>query len=291
MERSVYYPLIVAGALVAANLPGEEREPARPAAYRASVREAPRLAIPGWDDPVYALHDAEILEQTAYWNAQFASLPGYEPLDPEVVKAMVLKEAGGDLDAFAYDPLQIANAGDFALHVLRDGLEVSVPPGGYADLQDIQETPRGRKTVQKTVKGEKVPVEISFWDYGSHEHRITPELSIRYGIRWLWQKNMRFDEVVVEDHASPLLSYTVQPGDCLDTIAKKQGTTVETLKTYSDIDNPSLIRPGQLLHFKPARRSLMVVGLRGWDKALEDYNSRASYAEDVMDMVESIDGD
>ncbi|HPU00588.1 MAG: M23 family metallopeptidase [Firmicutes bacterium] len=44
-----------------------------------------------------------------------------------------------------------------------------------------------------------------------------------------------------------LLEYTVEPGDCLYTIAKRFGTNVDTLIHLNNLANPSLIHPGDRL--------------------------------------------
>lgn len=120
-------------------------------------------------------YDELILKYTDFWNDEFEGFSGYEKLDANLVKSMVCQESGGHRDAFLHDPMQIANEGDFGLHVLRDGSESGIPADGYPELKGILETPRRN----------------SRWDYSGS--KMSPELSIKFGIRWLVHKARRFN--------------------------------------------------------------------------------------------------
>ncbi|MCK4589703.1 MAG: hypothetical protein KAT77_04610 [Nanoarchaeota archaeon] len=119
-------------------------------------------------------YDSLINKYTNEWNQKFSRFQGYQTLDVNLIKSMICQESGSHQDAFSHDPMQIANQGDFALKILRDGSESGIP--GYPDLQGIRETPRKNNR----------------WDYTGS--KMTPELSIKYGIRWLIHKAQRFNK-------------------------------------------------------------------------------------------------
>lgn len=119
-------------------------------------------------------YDNLILQETNYWNSVYAK-HGATPLNPDLVKAMILQESGTTRDAYFHDPMQIANKGDFALTVLGQGTESGIPKKGYKELHGIKHTPRKNGD----------------WDYSNSN--MTPELSIRYGIRWLFHKRSKFN--------------------------------------------------------------------------------------------------
>lgn len=135
--------------------------------------------IPGYEH--VGTYDKLIVDSTEIWNEKFEDIPEYEELDPLLPKAMISVESGSlaHKDAFKYDPMQIANEGDFGLPVMRDGTESGIPSEGYEELKGIKQTPFD--------KGEL--------DYEAldEEERITPELSIKYGIGFLCHKGFRFN--------------------------------------------------------------------------------------------------
>lgn len=249
-------------------------------------REAARMReFPGYEDPVFSSYDTLIVQYTDFWNDAFKDVPGAEPLDPNLVKSMILEETGGHTDRdYLHDPMQIANEGDYALDVLRDGLEPLIPERGYSDLRGIDNTPKKYRTVKK--KGKEVSV-FAGWDHSKSE--ITPELSIKYGIRWLWHKNLIPATRVIEDEKSPLQTYTVEPGDTLSEIANRFGTTVSTIKKYSRMKNPDMIAVGQQIAFRKARTEAIPAGVRGWREAVARYNGggNLNYASEVFGIYNS----
>jgi hypothetical protein len=137
----------------------------------------------GYEDSRYQEYDSIIQKYVEQWNKEYSSIPGFKPLDPDIVKSMIIQESGANRDkdgAWKYDPFQMANKGDDGLRVLRDGLENSIPNKGYEELHGIMETPRRNGK----------------WDYGAvpKENRITAELSLEYGTRFLFQKAFIFDK-------------------------------------------------------------------------------------------------
>lgn len=138
------------------------------------------------------VYDNQIIKYTNFWNEEFKGIQGYNPLDPNLVKSIIIQESGSPKDkAFKFDPMQIANKGDYALKVLRGGLENFMPKGGYEDLRNITETP-GKWIKYKDKDGKKKRRWV--WLYKESPDRINVELSIKYGIRWLIHKSFIFDK-------------------------------------------------------------------------------------------------
>jgi hypothetical protein len=162
-------------------------------------------------------YDNLITKYTKQWNDEFreegSRFENYQPLDANLVKAMVCKESGSPRDcegAFKFDPMQIANKGDPAFPALFHGSESGLEAYGQTDAVF------GKK--------KQTPRRNGCWDYSalSASERMDADTSIEYGARWLFHKAWGFDE------------------------------------------------NGDRNEFK------------GWEKALEGYNGRASYAKKVM---------
>ena len=247
------------------------------------------MVFDGFDDPLYSIYDKRIMKGTGQWNKEFGHVPGIKPMDPNLFKAVVLQESGGHPDtAFLHDPSQIANKGDYALRVLSDGLEPSIPEGGYEDLQGIEETPgRWVECIDKEGKERREWV----WDYKSAPNRIKADLSIEYGIRWLFQKAFKFQTRTIIDEDSPMLSYEVKPEDyALSIIAQRCGTTVDVFEKYNDIiRDPDLIKAGWNLKYRPAKRGKVITGVRPWYEAVAGYNGGGTegYADSVYSKLAS----
>lgn len=111
----------------------------------------------------YNRYDTAILAAVDYWNGQFLkdTNPPEEPLDPNLVKAMIYVESrvgyypGGEVDV-----IQVGNPGDDALRTLN-----------YA----VEET--------WFQNGKRIPL-----DYHGAANADTPVESIKWGVRWLYHK-------------------------------------------------------------------------------------------------------
>src|SRR3989344_3392445 len=102
----------------------------------------------------------------------FRSIHGISP-PRELIEAMIIEEAGHIShrdNAFVYDPMQIANQGDFALSVLSNGLENTRLIGDFSSLKNKRHTPRRNNK----------------WDYSGSN--MDAESSIFGGIGWLYNK-------------------------------------------------------------------------------------------------------
>ncbi len=102
----------------------------------------------------------------------FRNLHGLSP-SRELIEAMIIEESGHIShrdNAFVYDPMQIANQGDFALSILSNEQENTRLIGDFSSLKNKRHTPRGKRK----------------WDYS--ESNMDAESSIFGGIGWLYHK-------------------------------------------------------------------------------------------------------
>ncbi len=158
------------------------QRPVQQQAEKAETGEENQFVLrvfPGYEDPVYSVHDSMFARYADFWNRAYRHENGFRQKDPNLFKAQSLVESGGRKHLYAWlkDPMQISNEGDYALGVLSGRLkrECSVPEGGYPELWDVQ----------------PAPMEDGKWQY---DEDMTPEKSIEFGIRWDVQKGSIFDK-------------------------------------------------------------------------------------------------
>lgn len=161
-----------------------------------------------FNDEAYHLHDALIIRYTNFWNEYFqkkftsSTFDGinlgykFEALDPMRVKAMIMLESGSPkhrTTAYRYDPMQIANQGDYALAMLRDGQVEGKPEW----LIDRLREDASLSVAQELADIRNTPRDGDVWNYDAvpEQNRINAELSIKYGILWLWTRQIIIGEV------------------------------------------------------------------------------------------------
>jgi len=133
----------------------------------------------------YNRFDKEILETVNFWNKFFLSqeYPPKEPLDPNLVKAMIYVESRmgyytseeGHYPAYA-DVMQVADPRNPAIHTLNNDGWVDPTTGEIA------------REYEWTEKGIKV------LDYHKKANGATPKESIFWGERWLYHKAQTITE-------------------------------------------------------------------------------------------------
>ncbi|MBI2675739.1 MAG: hypothetical protein HYX24_04735 [Candidatus Aenigmarchaeota archaeon] len=153
-------------------------------------KERKLMTFPGFENPIYSVHDGLIIDYTDSLNRLNEGLPGYTCISPNLIKAQALTESGGKyrekewkedpFHAWLNDPMQISNKDSFpkgALGVMsgREKRECGIPEGGYPELREV--SPAGKHA------GE--------WDYRGTG--IDAGLSIESGIDWDGHKRMKFD--------------------------------------------------------------------------------------------------
>lgn len=137
-----------------------------------------RAYRPGPKGEDYNRFDGVIHETVAFWNAEFLSqdYPPPQPLDPNLVKAMIYVESlvGYGAGQSAYpDVMQVGNVNDPGLHTLNnDGW---VDPH-TSDVAREYEWRNGRREVL---------------DYHGEANARKDSQSIKWGIRWLYHKAQR----------------------------------------------------------------------------------------------------
>jgi len=211
------------------------------------------------------VYESVIEKNVSYFNKKHEI-----KLDSNLIMAMIITESGGERDrngAFKYDPMQIANQGDYALDILVKGREDVKFVGDFLRLNGRKKTPWNK--------------EKKCWDYSNTN--LTAEESIYGGIGWLLNKAV---EVVEEGQ---ITDYVVKSGDNLWKIAKENGSTLETLKEYNkgiDYDN---LKIGQKIKFRKASRKFNPNGIN-WEEAVKRYNGGgdSNYANKVDSILKEL---
>ena len=196
-------------------------------------------------------------------------------LDSDLIKAMIVVESGGERvrnetkwdNACDYDPMQIANNGDYALEGLAKGVEDCRFVGNFDRLKDERKTPWNKQR--------------KAWDYSNTN--MSAEESIYGGIGWLLNK------AVENVEEGPITKYEVKPGDSLSKIAVRNGSTLETLKRVNKGMSYDRLQIGQKINFRFASRKFNPRGV-DWKEAVKDYNGGGDshYVEKVFGVLGEI---
>jgi len=154
-----------------------------------------------------------------------------------LIKAMLWVESGGpDNPAWNQRAMQIGNPGDPGLQTLKNGAEGS-------DL--IVDS-----TLLTAIKGGRTN---------------EPEINIKAGMAYLYTRMAKSEIKSVRSKIDKKnYDYIVVVGDSLDKIARKNGTTVEELKSM----NPKarmMIRPGDKLKYVKASMIRVITGWRSFN--------------------------
>lgn len=144
--------------------------------YRKDIREYAYKGVSGEEN--YNRYDNEIREAVAHWNHEFFSqkYPPDEPLDPNLVKAMIYVESRMGYGssptghpAFP-DVMQVGDPRNPAIHTLNND--------GWIDP----------KTGKEAKENEWIDDKIEIVDYEGKANGNTAEGSIYWGARWLYHK-------------------------------------------------------------------------------------------------------
>jgi len=194
-------------------------------------------------------------------------------LDPDLVKAMISIESGHPRDregAFRYDPMQIANKGDFALKVLANKNTNLI--GNFDRLKNKVHTPWNKKK--------------SRWDYSNSN--MDADSSIYGGIGWLFYKKA-IREVRDREYGD-VIDYLVNPGDNFWNISEENNTTVGILRKYNPNVVPEKIKPGQKINLKKGYTEVYISSWDSWKKSVGEYNGNgdSNYVEKVYRNLKSI---
>ncbi|MDO8460157.1 MAG: hypothetical protein Q7S74_03540 [Nanoarchaeota archaeon] len=119
------------------------------------------------------IYDTTIKETIDYFKEKHGRAP-----ESNLIKAMIAVESGNPkhrTKAFLYDPMQIANQGDHALHVLAEKKENTYLIGDFSSLEEKKETPHRN----------------GVWDYS--QSNMDAKSSILGGVGWLYHKSAIHD--------------------------------------------------------------------------------------------------
>ena len=99
--------------------------------------------------------------------------------------------------------------------------------------------------------------------------RMTGELNVRAGIAYLYDRGIESWQTQIDDPA--MHTYQLRPGDTLEGLAKRLGTTVSELKQQNNLDQRTAksLRPPNVLRFRPAHE---IPRWHDWPTASLRYN-------------------
>ena len=206
-------------------------------------------------DSRWSRHDCAVLTTLAAFQLHLQQTPGWQPIDPAWIKAMLWVETGAGSREWYRKPLQIGVPGDAGLGALLSGMEGGdevLPPGLKARLS---------KAAVLTI----------------------PETNIVAGIGYLLMRLATYEHQSIPVPGSHVVPHTIRPGENLERIARTAGSTADWLKRL----NPSagILRPGDRLLVQRASLQRVVTGWRLITRAfLQDrYNGQGdlTYARKV----------
>lgn len=133
------------------------------------------------DQNDYNRYDSEIIDAVKIWNNEFLQQenPQKQPLDPNLVKAMVYIETrmgqGGGANQPYPDVMQVADQRNPAIHTLNNDGWVNPKTGTIARESEFEN-----------------PQKFKILDYQGEANGRIPEESIKWGVRWLYHKAQKF---------------------------------------------------------------------------------------------------
>jgi hypothetical protein len=165
-------------------------------------------------------------------------------LDWTLIKAMVWVETGANNPEWHIKPMQIGVVGDPGLKALlseREGGDLIVPPMWI-----------GRLTIASV--------------------RSSPVHNIRAGIGYLLMRMANFEYRTVSGADSTTREIIVKPFDTLESVARHNGSTVDTLRRVNPATD--ILRPGQVLRVQKASVRRVIASWRriSTDSVARRYN-------------------
>lgn len=236
------------------------------------------------------VYNETIDDSTAY----FSSRLGLNDLERNWFKGMIFDETGSIAHrqtAFVFDPMQIANKGDYALEGLEKGTENTRLIGDFSNLKGKKHTARGTKTIKvKRGKGKDaklVDKVVGFWDYS--DSNMEAESSIYGGMGWMLNYRSRVNTKIVEE--GEVSEYKIRDGDNFEKIAGDLGTTVDTLRKYNPEAKPEKLQIGQKVIYVKARTERYISGWGTMQDAITRYNGggNPNYFEEVSAAKKDLD--
>lgn len=200
-----------------------------------------RTAYERWEDGLnkavrdkkWNAYDCEVRMAVDEFNHHLHRTPGFKTLDWKLIKAMLWTETGAASPEWKTKPMQIGVAGDPGLTALLSGIE-----GGELVLPAAWQA------------------RLSFGSVTT-----IPSHNIRAGVAYLLMRMAYFDHrTVIATDAAGIQHTTVEPGDSLAKIARKNKSTPDILRRMND--GVSTLRVGQTLKFQKGRVEQVITGWR-----------------------------
>lgn len=221
----------------------------------------------------------------------FSTRLGLNDLERNWFKAQIFEEAGSEKDresAFKFDPMQIANQGDYALRVLSSEGENTNLIGDFSCLKEKRNTPRKFRIVKvKGKKGKVVEKREYYWDYS--ESNMDAASSIFGGIGWLLHYRAKVNRRVIEE--GEILEYEIKARDTFFDIAKRIGTTTSTLIKYNPQLKPEGLQVGQKVRYRISTEERYISGWGPVEDVIRKYNGQGNpnYLERVSLVKKELD--
>lgn len=179
-------------------------------------------------------YDCDIQQVVNEFNRHLAGTAGFHSLDWRIIKAMIWTETGGPTNpAWLSNPMQIGNPGDPGLRALlfgNEGGDLVLPP-------DVR-----KRLIGTTIRG-------------------NPVMNMRAGVGYLLMRLAHYRIGTVQDPADcNVYTLEVRRGDTYATLARANGTTVDTLKNLNRGAAP--LGQGQTLRYQKASTGKMIAS---WD--------------------------
>lgn len=217
------------------------------------------LTNPDWD-----AYDKLIQSEVSDYNQRLRLTTGFVVLGWKIFKAVAWAETGAKNPEWKTRPMQIGNIGDPGYTALKNGNEATL-----------------------LIMSEKLTKDVKTGDINN------PELNIQSGIAYALNRLVRSDIKSVDDVKDKTLhTYSVASGDNLTVIAKKVGSTVESLKAL----NPTalVLKPHQVLKYRKASMQRVITGwtlvttaaiASTYNTGDVDYKAKLDYALTVIDKI------
>jgi len=185
------------------------------------------------NDGAWNSHDRIIMDAVNEINKHLTKTPGFKALDWQLIKAMTWVETGAQSSEWTKKPMQIGVANDPGLSSLlsgKEGGEVVLPPAWVKEI-------------------------------GLASVRTNPAHNIKAGVGYLMMRMAYFENKSMI--VTPLLPYEVivKPGESLESIARREGSTVDILKELNP-DARKMIFPKQKLKVRKGSIQKVISGWR-----------------------------
>ncbi|RZA04214.1 MAG: LysM peptidoglycan-binding domain-containing protein [Moraxellaceae bacterium] len=213
-------------------------------------------------DAKWDAYDVTIKAQVALYEKKFPALK--DKVNWLLIKAMVWTESGGVSSAsWATRVIQIGNAGDPAYAVLKKGSE-----GSELIMSDALKKSLTEKSIDDA------------------------QLNIEAGIAYLYTRMAKsLFQSIRDAKDGKVYEYVVLPGDNLDKIANKVGTTLEEIKKQNPAAS-GIIQPKMKLKYIKAKTTRVITGWYDFtaDTIAERYNGGgdANYAEKLKFILSDV---